>query len=257
MQARQAVEEKAERERQRTLAAALQAEEHQVRAEEAVRVARANQRLSAQRRADRLAQAARDRRADALAAKRAADDRRRATEEARRLRRQAGQEEARFRKAEEAERKRWQRADEKATQAEAAADRDVLAVAGQYNQGLGSTSRGSLRLRPDGDGGLNFFVDIRDTERGRGLLETVSSTDVFGRPYLDQGASIFSINGQTAVYRGAILSALVLGPSDQNRGWEPLREIDPDEEEEETDPTAEGRHIIIPPHVEQRRRLWL
>ena len=257
LQARRAAQDVAERERQQTLEESLRAEERRVVADERARTARPNERLAAQRQADQARlndERTRERARDAQLALR---ERKAARELAERSAERERRETERLRQSEASERKNWQAAQDRAAQAAAAQERDVLAVVGQYNQGLGSTSRGSLRLRPDGDGGLNFFVDVRDTERGRTLMETFSSTDIFGRPYIDTSASVFSINGQTAVYTGVILSAIVLGPSDQNLGWQPLEEIDAADEAEEA-AEEEARHIIIiPPPVAHRRRVWL
>lgn len=101
--------------------------------------------------------------------------------------------------------------------------KDALAVIGEYANAIGSRKRRSLRFWSDGDGGLQYALDIPDTARGRALLETMDAADVFARPVLDAGASDFLMQGSRAVYSKAHVRALTIGPTDASAGWTPLR----------------------------------
>lgn len=103
--------------------------------------------------------------------------------------------------------------------------REVLAVVGDYSQGIASKKRKSLRFWSDGQGGLQFAIDIPDTARGRALIDTLDTIPTIGRPVIDtaQGASQFTMQGKRAIYSKARIRALTIGPTDASEGWEPLR----------------------------------
>lgn len=134
-------------------------------------------------------------------------------------------------------------------------DRDILAVVGEYQNALGSRNRGSVRFWSDRRGGLEVAVDVPDTPRGRAFLETAESVDVFARPSLDLAESVFEIvnEGRRAVYSRAKIRALVLGPTDVQTGWLPLRDrLDVDD-----DAPPEARAPVVVDIQERRRRVWL
>lgn len=107
--------------------------------------------------------------------------------------------------------------------------RDLLAVIGDYKGAVASTKRKSVRFWQDGEGGLQLAVDIPNSERGRDLLETMQSVDIFARPVIDTAASTFVMDGTTAVYSAVETRALTLGATDAAVGWVALREaIDDD-----------------------------
>ena len=106
---------------------------------------------------------------------------------------------------------------------DAEAQRDVLAVLGEYANPLGSRKRKSLRFWSDKRGGLEYALDVPDSPRGRELLESMDAADVFGRPVLDLDASEFVIEAGRATYTRAHVRALTLGPTDASRGWTALR----------------------------------
>ena len=103
--------------------------------------------------------------------------------------------------------------------------REVLAVVGDYSQAIASKKRKSLRFWSDGEGGLQFALDIPDTARGRALIDTLDTVPTLGRPVIDtaQGASQFTMQGKRAIYSKARIRALTIGPTDASAGWEPLR----------------------------------
>ena len=102
-------------------------------------------------------------------------------------------------------------------------DRDVLGIVGEYQNAVASRKRKTLRFWSDGDGGLEFALDIPNTERGRNFLETMRNVDVFARPVIDTGASEFTLDAGRATYTKARVRALSLGPTDASRGWTPIR----------------------------------
>ena len=105
---------------------------------------------------------------------------------------------------------------------DAEAQRDVLAVVGEYSQAIASQKRRSLRFWKSGDD-LQFALDIPDTARGRALIDTLDVVDVIARPVLDLDASEFLIEAGRATYTRAHVRALTLGPTDASRGWAALR----------------------------------
>ena len=127
--------------------------------------------------------------------------------------------------------------------------KDALAVLGEYANPLGSRKRKTLRFWSDGEGGLQYAVDVPASPRGRALLESMDAADVFARPVIDTaaGASEFTLEGGRATYSAARIRALTLGPTDASAGWTPLR-------------FRRGRDDDMPasPAGERRRaRLWL
>ncbi|MDE0331473.1 MAG: HK97 family phage prohead protease [Nitrospinae bacterium] len=101
--------------------------------------------------------------------------------------------------------------------------KDALAVVGEYANAIGSRKRRSLRFWSDGEGGLQYALDIPDTARGRALLETMDAADVIGRPVVDAGASEFVLEAGRATYTKAHVRALTIGPTDASAGWTPIR----------------------------------
>ncbi|MYI06799.1 MAG: hypothetical protein F4059_05650 [Gemmatimonadetes bacterium] len=97
--------------------------------------------------------------------------------------------------------------------------RDVLAVVGEYSAPLGSRKRGSVRFWEGEDGGLEFAVDVPNTQRGRDVLETAGSVDLYIRPNLDLGLSKYRTRNAIADYSHAAVRALVVGATDAAKGW--------------------------------------
>ena len=99
---------------------------------------------------------------------------------------------------------------------------EVLAVVGEYANAIASKRRGGARFWAGRDGDLEYAVDIPNTERGRALMDTMQSVDVYARPVLDMDASDFTIADKVATYRQAEVRALTVGPTDASKGWTPL-----------------------------------
>ena len=99
---------------------------------------------------------------------------------------------------------------------------EVLAVVGDYANAIASKRRGGVRFWAGKDGDLEYAVDIPNTDRGRALMETMSSVPVLARPVLDMDASDFTIADKVATYRRAEVRALTIGATDANKGWTPL-----------------------------------
>ena len=100
--------------------------------------------------------------------------------------------------------------------------KDALAILGEYANPLGSRKRKTLRFWSDGEGGLQYALDIPDSPRGRALLESMDAADVIGRPVIDAGASEFTLEAGRATYTQARIRALQLGATDASDGWEPV-----------------------------------
>ena len=123
---------------------------------------------------------------------------------------------------------------------------DVLAVTGDYSQGIASAKRGNLRFWKAQNGDLEFALDIPNTARGEALLETMESVPVFARPSLDAGESVFEIADGIATYKRAKTRAFTVGPTDKVGGWTALAMG----KDGETEPRAA---VALP----RRRPLWL
>ena len=99
---------------------------------------------------------------------------------------------------------------------------EVLAVVGDYANAIASKRRGGVRFWAGRDGGLEYAVDIPNTERGRALMETMEAVPVLARPVIDRDASDFTIADKVATYRRAEVRALTIGATDASKGWTPL-----------------------------------
>ncbi|MDE0520923.1 MAG: HK97 family phage prohead protease [Boseongicola sp.] len=98
---------------------------------------------------------------------------------------------------------------------------EVLAVVGDYSAPVASRKRKSVRFWNDGDGNLQWAVDVPDTARGRALKETIESVDVLARPVMDMQRSKWVREGTTAIYADAQIRALTIGATDAAEGWTP------------------------------------
>ena len=100
--------------------------------------------------------------------------------------------------------------------------RNILAVSGNYRNALSSLSRGSLRLRNTPEG-LILETTLADTQAGRDLLALAADAPIYARPILDFGKSVYEVIEGVAVVRTAHLRAFLLGSTDANAGWAPMR----------------------------------
>ena len=133
--------------------------------------------------------------------------------------------------------------------------RDVLAVAGDYSQAIGSRNRKSVRFWEGRNGDLEFAVDVPNTDRGKALMETYDVTNIYARPVIDVDASDVKITGELAEYSSARVRALTIGPTDAAAGWTPLRLRDGDDDDK---PAQRAAVVVSSETTSQRRaRVWL
>ena len=99
---------------------------------------------------------------------------------------------------------------------------EVLAVVGDYANAIASKRKGGVRFWTGRDGSLEYAVDIPNTDRGRALIDTMTSVPVLARPVLDMDVSDYTIVDKVATYRRAEVRALTIGPSDADKGWTAL-----------------------------------
>lgn len=100
-------------------------------------------------------------------------------------------------------------------------DRDVIAVAGNYQRAIASMKRGSLKLKKTAEG-LTVELDAAAlaTPAGRELVEMAPSVPLYARPIFRQEASEYTeAAGDVAVYRKMSLKAILIGATDHSEGW--------------------------------------
>ena len=132
--------------------------------------------------------------------------------------------------------------------------RDVLAVAGDYSNAIGSRNRKTVRFWQGKDGDLEFAVDVPNSDRGKALMDTFDATDVYARPVIDADASIVEIKGTLAEYTKARVRALTIGPTDAAAGWDPLVEVS----ESASELAEKARKLAgISRPARQRAKIWL
>ena len=120
---------------------------------------------------------------------------------------------------------------------------EILAVAGSYARALASRSKGTLKIE-DGRDGLAVAVELADTEAARDLAAMAAAVPLVVRPFFADPEFEEDEDGGLATYTGAVLRALIVGPTDQSEGW-PEAEIG----------DASGGPLA--PKPAQRRRVWL
>ena len=97
--------------------------------------------------------------------------------------------------------------------------RDVLAVVGDYSRAIASRNRNSVRFWEGADGALEFAVDVPNSQRGRDLIETAGTVDIYARPSTDLALSKYKVKNTVADYSDAAVRALVIGATDAAKGW--------------------------------------
>ena len=102
---------------------------------------------------------------------------------------------------------------------------EVLAISGDYSQAVASKKRGGIRFWNGADGSLEFAIDVPNTDRGKALMETMNTTNLIARPVIDKDLSdvAFDADGVLASYSFVKLKALLLGATDADEGWDPLK----------------------------------
>ena len=104
------------------------------------------------------------------------------------------------------------------------AGKEVLAVNGNFKGAIASRRRGTLKTELS-DEGLNVETSIADSTDGRDLIEMGKETEILGRPIIDYGKSeTVVVDGITHIKR-AHLRGFLLGASDSNAGWDPVKFI--------------------------------
>ena len=126
----------------------------------------------------------------------------------------------------------------------AAAERDILAVAGNYRRPLGSVSRGTLRATSTDDG-LELEIDLPAGAVGDEIVAANEAAGVVARPLIDFERSEFTDTDEGRVYTRPHLRAILVGATDTKSGW-PDPTIDYGDPESRAAPAPAGR-----------RRLWL
>ena len=104
------------------------------------------------------------------------------------------------------------------------AKRDVTAVWANYDQPLGSVSRGTVRRV----GSTEVAVDLPDDDFGRAVVAASESTGIVIRPYVDAAESQGVIEGETMRYSKVSIRSFVVSSTDAREGW-PEPRITPDD----------------------------
>ena len=107
---------------------------------------------------------------------------------------------------------------------ELAADRDILAVAGNYSRAVASVSKGSLILEQTGDGlSLGLTAAAFNTPAGRELVEQSEAVPIYARPIYDQEKSTFTESGKLATYSNMVVKGVLIQSTDNAGGWPELK----------------------------------
>ena len=119
---------------------------------------------------------------------------------------------------------------------------EILAITNQFADVLASKRRGGVRTWLSGDGALEYAVDIPNSDRGKGLLDSMKVANVYGRPVLDRELSEVAMEGAVATYQRAEVRAILLNPTDVSAGWSPVT-MEPVKREA---PAARRRNLLWP-----------
>lgn len=130
------------------------------------------------------------------------------------------------------------------TRAFANAERDVLAVAGNFRRPLASVSKGTLRGR-NTDNGFEVEIDLPAGAVGEEVVAANESAGVIVRPLIDFEQSEFVDTATGREYSKPHVRAFLVGATDTKKGWPDAEIIDDD-----LTPT-EGRKR------KRRGRIWL
>ena len=103
-------------------------------------------------------------------------------------------------------------------------DRDVLAVNGSFRGAVASRRRGTLKTELT-DEGIDVETSIADSQAGRDLIEMGKDMEILGRPIIDYKKSDWVVKDGVTVISKAHLRGFLLGATDANEGWEPIRFI--------------------------------
>ena len=132
------------------------------------------------------------------------------------------------------------------------AQRDILAVAGNFRRPLGSVSRGTLRATST-DNGLDLEIDLPVGAVGDEVIAANDTAGVIVRPLIDMDRSEFVDTASGREYSKPYLRAFVVGATDTKKGW-------PDaviEEVLEGPPQTTAAKVAALSKIGKRSRVWL
>ncbi|MXY97209.1 MAG: hypothetical protein F4Z29_05555 [Gemmatimonadetes bacterium] len=98
---------------------------------------------------------------------------------------------------------------------------DVLAVASNQSEPLGSLASGSLQFTKEG-AAIGWSLQVPDTHVGRGVLEGMGAVSYFGRPYLSQSESEGTETDGVYTWTRAVIRMLIVSPTDRSEGWDAI-----------------------------------
>ena len=132
------------------------------------------------------------------------------------------------------------------------AERDVLAVAGNFRRPLGSVSRGTVRATSTDDA-LVIEIDLPAGAIGDEILAANETAGVVIRPLIDPARSEFVDTDRGREYTKPHLRAFIVGATDTKQGWP---DVVIDDVLDDT-PTTTKDKIAALSKISRRRRLWL
>ena len=98
----------------------------------------------------------------------------------------------------------------------------MLAVlGGGYQNAVASTIKKTLRFSQQ-KGRVKYEIDLPDTQITRDLLAQSEFVDFYGRPLIDDVGSKSVVRGGIRHYSKVNTRALLIKPTDANKGWEPV-----------------------------------
>ena len=132
------------------------------------------------------------------------------------------------------------------------AERDVLAVAGNFRRPLGSVSRGTVRATSTDDA-LVIEIDLPAGAIGDEVIAANETAGVIVRPLIDPARSEFVDTDRGREYTKPHVRAFIVGATDTKAGW-------PDvviEDVLDGPPKTTKDNIAALSKISKRRRLWL
>ena len=108
-------------------------------------------------------------------------------------------------------------------------DREILAVAGNYDLPVASRRRGTLKLTVRDDA-LHAEIQLPDTDAGHAVADAAEAAPIYVRPYLDLDRSEYVDEGEpgfrTRRFKRAWLRAVIVGATDAVDGLTEARIVD-------------------------------
>ena len=123
---------------------------------------------------------------------------------------------------------------------------ELIAAFGRFENPLGSTQRGSVRIRQR-DSGPEVEIDLPDSDAGRAVLAASSAAGLVIRPYIDRRTAEYQTSDDgVRTYQHAPVRALIVSATDKREGWPDPELVATPNLDVEARRAAPGR-----------RRLWL